>query len=75
VLNASPLAAAQFASAELSGVTARAAGELGEAPAGLISTDAPVDEKKKRRLIVNALMDFLIDIFVVFSSLRQLANY
>jgi transposase len=39
---------------------------LGEAPAGLIRMGAPIDEKKKRRLIVNALIDVLLDTFVIY---------
>jgi len=53
-----------------SGVAAaRAAGELGAAPAGFIRTDAPIDEMKKRTLMENALIDIFLDTFAIFSAL------
>jgi hypothetical protein len=58
-----------------SGDAARAAGELGEAPAGVIRTEAPTDEKKKRRLTTIPFDDILPDILAILSDVRQKANY
>lgn len=57
-----------------SDVSGVAVAELGAALAGLIRTDAPIDEKKKRRLIVVALSDVLVDNFVIFSSVVESAS-
>jgi hypothetical protein len=51
-----------------SGVAARAAGELGDAIAGLIMSEAPIEEKKKRRATENALTDILLRTFVMLSN-------
>ena len=67
VLNASPFAKAQLAWSCVNGVEARAAGELGDALAGLNRTEAPIEEMKKRRLIENALIDVLV-IFQTFDK-------
>ena len=40
--------------------------ELGEALAGLISTEAPIPEKRKRRLMAVALIDVLLNVFFMF---------
>jgi hypothetical protein len=40
---------------------------LGDALAGLNRTEAPIEEKKKRRLIENALMEILV-IFQTFDK-------
>ena len=65
MLNALPLGSAQLASRLESGAAARAAGEPGKAPAGPIKTDAPIDEKKKRRLIEKALTDVFLGTFAI----------
>jgi hypothetical protein len=62
------LVAAQLASSCVSGLGARAAGELGDALAGPTMTDAPIDEKKNRRLIEIALNDILLNSFVILSN-------
>ena len=56
-MNGSPFAYAQLAWSCDSGDAARAAGELGDAPAGVIRTEAPTEEKKKRRLIETAFRE------------------
>jgi hypothetical protein len=58
-----PFGEAQLAWSCDSGVAARGAGEPGDAAAGFTKTDAPTDEKKKRRLIENALADIFLDTF------------
>jgi hypothetical protein len=54
-----------LASIWLSGAAA-ATGELGAALAEPIRTGAPIDEKKKSRLIVIALMFVLLNVFIIF---------
>jgi hypothetical protein len=64
-----------LASRAESGAAARATGELGEAPAGLVSKAPPTDERKKRRLIPIALTDNLLDNFGILSTFGQFACY
>ena len=64
-MNWLPLPPAQLASKLESGEAA-ATGEFGAALAGLIRTEAPIDEKKKRRLIAIGLMDVTLNVFIIF---------
>jgi hypothetical protein len=41
---------------------------LGDAIAGLIMSEAPIEEKKKRRATENALTDILLRTFVMLSN-------
>src|ERR1700730_15800437 len=73
VLNWLPLPPAQLASRVDSGVAA--ATGFDAALAGLMRTEAPIVEKKNRRLIAKALIDFLSSNFVIFQRFDNRANY
>jgi hypothetical protein len=56
---------AQFASSAVSGAAPGAAAGLVAAATGLIRTDAPKDENRKRRVRVIDLMDVLLNVFFI----------
>jgi hypothetical protein len=65
-----PFGKAQLASNCESGAAA-ATGELGEALAVPTRIEPPIGEKRKRRVIENDVIDFLLNTFIIFSRLRR----